>query len=54
MDVEWMKGCATALVTPFTAAGAIDSDRFRALVERSSKAEFQCWSRVVRRARVRL
>jgi 4-hydroxy-tetrahydrodipicolinate synthase len=34
MKVDWMRGCATALVTPFTAAGAIDEDRMRALVDR--------------------
>jgi len=34
MKIDWMRGCATALVTPFTAAGAIDEDRLRALVER--------------------
>lgn len=34
MKIDWMRGCATALVTPFTAAGAIDEDRMRALVER--------------------
>src|SRR3982074_2399395 len=34
MKVDWMRGCATALVTPFKADGAIDEDRFRALVER--------------------
>jgi 4-hydroxy-tetrahydrodipicolinate synthase len=34
MNVEWMRGCATALVTPFTSAGAVDLERFRALVER--------------------
>jgi 4-hydroxy-tetrahydrodipicolinate synthase len=33
MKVEWMRGCATALVTPFTADGAIDEDAFRRLVE---------------------
>jgi 4-hydroxy-tetrahydrodipicolinate synthase len=33
-DIDWMRGCATALVTPFTAAGAIDEDRLRALVDR--------------------
>ena len=32
--VEWMKGCATALVTPFQAGGAVDFPRMRALVER--------------------
>ena len=34
MKIDWMRGCATALVTPFTAAGAIDEDGLRALVER--------------------
>ena len=34
MKIDWMRGCATALVTPFTADGAIDEDRLRALVER--------------------
>jgi 4-hydroxy-tetrahydrodipicolinate synthase len=34
MNVEWMRGCATALVTPFTAGGAVDLERFSALVER--------------------
>jgi len=29
-----MRGCATALVTPFKADGAVDEDRLRALVER--------------------
>jgi 4-hydroxy-tetrahydrodipicolinate synthase len=29
-----MRGCATALVTPFKADGAVDVERFRALVER--------------------
>ena len=32
--VDWMRGCATALVTPFTADGSIDEDRMRALVDR--------------------
>ncbi len=33
---EWLRGCATALVTPFTAggAGAVDEQRMKALVER--------------------
>src|ERR1051326_7074747 len=31
---EWMRGCATALVTPFTSAGSIDEERLRALVDR--------------------
>ena len=34
MKVDWMRGCATALVTPFTAEGAVDEGRMRALVER--------------------
>ena len=34
MKVDWMRGCATALVTPFTADGAIDEERLRALVDR--------------------
>ncbi len=33
-DVGWLAGCGTALVTPFTAAGAVDEARYRALVER--------------------
>ena len=32
--VEWLRGCATALVTPFTADGGVDEARMRALVER--------------------
>ena len=34
MNVEWMRGCATALVTPFKADGGVDADRMRALVGR--------------------
>ncbi|MGH9902383.1 MAG: 4-hydroxy-tetrahydrodipicolinate synthase, partial [Pyrinomonadaceae bacterium] len=34
MRVEWMRGCATALVTPFAAGGAVDEGRMRALIER--------------------
>jgi len=34
MKVEWLRGCGTALVTPFKSSGAIDTERFRALVER--------------------
>jgi 4-hydroxy-tetrahydrodipicolinate synthase len=37
MKVDWMLGCATALVTPFKADGAIDEDRLRALVDRQVK-----------------
>src|SRR5947207_4850060 len=32
--IDWMRGCATALVTPFTAGGAIDEESMRALVDR--------------------
>jgi 4-hydroxy-tetrahydrodipicolinate synthase len=31
---EWLRGCATALVTPFKAGGAVDEKRMKALVER--------------------
>src|SRR5947208_12338419 len=34
MKVDWMRGCATALVTPFKAGGEIDEQRMRALIER--------------------
>src|SRR3979411_2452317 len=34
MKVDWMRGCATALVTPFKSDGAIDEDPLRALVDR--------------------
>ena len=37
LKVEWMRGCATALVTPFKSDGAIDEDRLRALVDRQIK-----------------
>jgi 4-hydroxy-tetrahydrodipicolinate synthase len=32
--VEWLRGCATALVTPFTTDGRVDEARMRALLER--------------------
>src|SRR5947207_4663074 len=35
--IDWMRGCATALVTPFTAGGAIDEESMRALVDRQIK-----------------
>jgi 4-hydroxy-tetrahydrodipicolinate synthase len=38
MKVDWVRGCATALVTPFKADGAIDEDRLRALVDRQINA----------------
>ncbi|MCA1556335.1 MAG: dihydrodipicolinate synthase family protein, partial [Acidobacteria bacterium] len=34
LQVEWLRGCATALVTPFKADGAVDEERLTALVER--------------------
>src|ERR1044071_3487196 len=34
MKLDWMRGCATALVTPFKTDGSIDEDRMRALVDR--------------------
>jgi 4-hydroxy-tetrahydrodipicolinate synthase len=34
MKLDWMRGCATALVTPFKGDGGIDEDCLRALVER--------------------
>jgi len=34
MKIDWMRGCATALVTPFKSDGAIDDERLRALVDR--------------------
>lgn len=37
MKVDWLRGCATALVTPFTAKGALDEDRMRALIDRQLK-----------------
>ncbi|HEX8138478.1 MAG TPA: 4-hydroxy-tetrahydrodipicolinate synthase [Pyrinomonadaceae bacterium] len=34
MKIDWLRGCATALVTPFTSGGAVDEARMRSLVER--------------------
>src|SRR5215210_4715555 len=34
MKIDWLRGCATALVTPFTQSGVIDTDALRALIER--------------------
>ncbi|HEX8338083.1 MAG TPA: dihydrodipicolinate synthase family protein, partial [Pyrinomonadaceae bacterium] len=34
MNVEWMRGCATALVTPFGSEGGVDLGRVGALVRR--------------------
>jgi len=33
IQLEWLRGCATALVTPFTADGAVDERRLRELIE---------------------
>jgi 4-hydroxy-tetrahydrodipicolinate synthase len=35
--IDWMRGCATALVTPFKKDGSIDENCFRRLVERQIK-----------------
>ena len=32
--VDWLRGCATALVTPFAADGRVDEARMRAPLER--------------------
>lgn len=37
MKLDWMRGCGTALVTPFHKNGSIDDDCFRSLVERQIK-----------------
>ncbi len=37
MKVDWMRGCATALVTPFKKDGSIDGECFKALIERQIK-----------------
>jgi len=33
IQLDWLRGCATALVTPFTASGAVDEPRLRDLIE---------------------
>jgi 4-hydroxy-tetrahydrodipicolinate synthase len=33
LQLDWLRGCATALVTPFTADGAVDEPRLRDLIE---------------------
>lgn len=33
MQIDWLRGCATALVTPFKSDGSVDIDRLRALIE---------------------
>jgi 4-hydroxy-tetrahydrodipicolinate synthase len=37
MRLDWMRGCGTALVTPFKKDGSIDDECFRNLVERQIK-----------------
>jgi 4-hydroxy-tetrahydrodipicolinate synthase len=37
MRIDWMRGCATALVTPFRRDGSIDDECYRKLVERQIK-----------------
>ena len=37
MKLDWMRGCATALVTPFKSDGSIDEERLRVLVDRQIK-----------------
>ena len=37
LKLDWMRGCATALVTPFKRDGSIDGDCFTKLVERQVK-----------------
>ena len=37
MRIDWMRGCGTALVTPFKKDGSIDDEVYRSLVERQIK-----------------
>lgn len=37
MRIDWMRGCGTALVTPFRTDGSIDEECFQSLVERQIK-----------------
>ena len=37
MRIDWMRGCGTALVTPFRKDGSIDDECFKSLVERQIK-----------------
>ncbi len=34
IKLDWLRGCGTALITPFRADGSIDDDCFKSLVER--------------------
>jgi 4-hydroxy-tetrahydrodipicolinate synthase len=33
LQLDWLRGCATALVTPFTSSGSVDEKRLRDLIE---------------------
>src|SRR5205085_11663982 len=35
--LDWLRGCATALITPFRRDGSVDDECFRKLVERQIK-----------------
>src|SRR6188472_4093839 len=37
IKLDWMRGCATALVTPFRRDGSVDNECFKKLVERQIK-----------------
>ncbi len=37
MKLDWMRGCGTALVTPFRKDGSIDDECFKSLVTRQIK-----------------
>jgi 4-hydroxy-tetrahydrodipicolinate synthase len=37
MRIDWLRGCGTALVTPFRRDGSVDDDCFKSLVERQIK-----------------
>ena len=37
IKIDWMRGCATALVTPFLKDGSIDDECYKKLVERQIK-----------------
>src|SRR6476620_1796947 len=37
LRLDWMRGCATALVTPFRRDGSVDDECFKKLVERQIK-----------------
>jgi len=33
MKIDWMRGCATALVTPFSSDGSLDEEALTRLIE---------------------